>query len=423
MKQIFLIIFGFSSWTVHAQMDSSYEVLVAKANLPHLQKHKEQAIRYFEQAFAFRKPDALNAYKAAGVYSLDSNPVKAFYYLQAALDSGWTEADWLSFDPYFDYLRKKHHTQWKAVEQKAFKKEKTFAQTLTLPALRKEINRLARQDQKLRYKSAQAKNKTEQQQINRLIQQADAQNQTRAKEIFKHYGFPGIDAIGKDGQNNLWLIIQHADQDVLFQQEVLADMKTKFHTGQISQVCYAFLYDRVQCNLNYKQSYGTQVVWTGSGEASGFRPILEEDRADERRKELGMEPLSVYSLTYGFIYTPVTATQAIQQDAADISYTRQLIDSAAYYYNKKQFQQVYDLYNTASTIMGGMSTNDNYNAAVLFAKISAEDKHPQYKSISLDFLNLVYIRKELTHRQLDAQKEFAILMEEPRWKEMMHSLK
>jgi hypothetical protein len=423
MKQIFLLLFAFSSWSANAQTDSAYQVLVAKANLPHLQKYQKKALGYFEQAFAFRKPDPLNAYKAAGVYSLDSNAAKAFYYLQAALDSGWTEADWLSFDPYFDYLRKMHAAEWKAMEQQAFEKEKKFTQTLTLPALRKEINLLALQDQKLRYEWAHARTKIEQRQTSRLMQQADSQNLARSKEIFRQYGFPGISAIGKDGQNNFWLIIQHADQDVLYQQEVLADMKTKHGTDEISHVCYAFLYDRVQCNLNYKQTYGTQVKWSMFGEASGFRSISEEDQADQRRKELGLAPLSVYSLTYGFTYTPVTALQAKQQDSADLAYTRQVIDSAGYYYNKKKFQEVYDLYNTASTVMGGMSSGDNYAAAVLFAKISAQDKDPQYKGIALDFLNLLYLRKELNRHQLDTQKEFSVLVEEPRWKEMILQLK
>lgn len=419
MKQAFLLLFSFSSWVANAQLDSSYQVLIAKANLPHLQKSGKKAIGFFEQAFTYRKPDALNAYKAAGAYSLDSNAGKALYYLQAALDSGWTEADWLSFDPYFDYLRTTNAAEWKVMEQQAIEREKKFAQTLTRPALRKEINLLALEDQKLRYRSAQARNKAEQRQTSRLMQQADSQNLVRSKEIFRQYGFPGLSAIGKDGQNNFWLIVQHADQDVLFQQEVLADMKRKLGTGEISKVCYAFLYDRVQCNLNYKQTYGTQVNWTMFGEASGFRPIREEDKADKRRKELGLEPLSVYSLTYGFTYTPVTAAQARKKDRHDLAYTHQLIDSANHYYRKKEFQKVYDLYNTASTVSGGMSTRDNYVAAVLFAKIAAQDKHPQYKGISLDFLNLVYVRNELNRRQLDTQKEFAVLMDEPRWNEMI----
>jgi tetratricopeptide (TPR) repeat protein len=92
--------------SANAQSDSLYQTLIAKAGLLHLQQDHKNAIKYYEQAFQIQKPDALTAYKAAGMYSLDSNANLAFHYLQLALDSGWTEADWLAFDPYFDYLKK-----------------------------------------------------------------------------------------------------------------------------------------------------------------------------------------------------------------------------------------------------------------------------------------------------------------------------
>jgi tetratricopeptide (TPR) repeat protein len=86
-----------------AQLDTVYETLIARAGLFHLQKDYKNAIVCFEKAFSLRQPDALNAYKAAGVYALDSNVDKGFYYINLALQLGWTEADQLAFDPYFDY--------------------------------------------------------------------------------------------------------------------------------------------------------------------------------------------------------------------------------------------------------------------------------------------------------------------------------
>ena len=107
----------------------------------------------------------------------------------------------------------------------------------------------------------------------------------RAKEIIKQYVWLKISQIGKDGQNNLWLIVQHADQDVLFQQTALKAMKKLQGTKEINMEIYAFLYDRVQCNLNYKQLYGTQVEWTDNGKASGFRPIVNEYLTDKLRQK------------------------------------------------------------------------------------------------------------------------------------------
>src|SRR5690349_5497904 len=131
-------------------------------------------------------------------------------------------------------------------------------------------------DQKLRYKKAQNNNDSLAEVINEQINQSDLNNLTKAKEIIKKYGWLKISQIGKDGQNNLWLIVQHADQDILFQQTALKTMEKLKGTKELNMENYAFLYDRVQCNLNYKQLYGTQVVWTNNGKASAFRPVIKE---------------------------------------------------------------------------------------------------------------------------------------------------
>lgn len=423
MKQLslFFLLLSFSG-TVIAQPDSTYPVLIAKAGLFHLQKNYKNAIIYFEKAFGLEQPDMLNAYKAAGAWSLDSNTEKAFYYLGLSLKLGWTEADWLSFDPYFDYLRSSASGKWKQIEDNAFLKEKQYEQTLKLPVLRRQINLMALNDQRLRYKRIQVDNERERQIIDIEINQSDSLNLAKAKSIFKLYGWPQIKDIGKDGQNNLWLIVQHADQDVLFQQAVLAAMKNNIGTNKINLENYAFLYDRVQCNLNYKQYYGTQVNWTHNGEASGFRPIIKEDLVDKRRRQLGLSPLSIYALTYGFRYNNATATQARKKDSNDLVYAHILIDSATYFYKKKSFQKVYEFYNAASVILGGMTSVENYKAAIVFAKIAELTNEQQYKDIALDFLNLLLVRKKLTRTKLRKQPEFKVLVKEPRWVDVYKQL-
>jgi hypothetical protein len=423
MKRVLLLFLQLSFFlTLYSQSDSAYQSLCAQAGLFHLQKDHKNAILYFEKAFQLQRPDALNACKAAGVYALDSNTAKAFDYLDTALAAGWTEADWLSFDPYFDYLRETMPDKWKATAQKAVAAEQQYAQTLKLPALRRQINLLTLNDQKLRYQRIQAQNKNERREIDRQLMQSDQDNREKAKAILKQYGWPALADIGKDGQNNLWLIVQHADPDVLFQQEALAAMAKLKQPTQLNPENYAFLYDRVQCNLNYKQLYGTQVNWIANGQASGFRPIIQEHLVDQRRKKLGLLPLQLYALTYGFNYQAVTAAQAKQNDATDIATARRLMDSAGYFYKMKDFQKVYDYYNNASMVSGGMTNEDNYKAAILFARIASQDKEQQYKDIALDFLNLLYQRKALNKKRLQEQPEFTVLAPESRWVSMMKQL-
>ncbi|HJV79191.1 MAG TPA: DUF6624 domain-containing protein [Paludibacter sp.] len=423
MKSIILILFSCCGWfTLSAQWDSDYQTLIAKASLFHLQENYKSAIKLYEKAFQIQQPDALTAYKAAGMYSLDSNDDKAFQYLQLSLSTGWTEADWLAFDPYFDYLRNTFPEKWKAIKEQAFTKEKLYAQTLQLPSLRKEINLMTLNDQKLRYKRAQTNNDSLEEIINEQINQSDFNNLTKAKEIIKKYGWLKISQIGKDGQNNLWLIVQHADQDVMFQQTALKAMEKLKGTKELNMENYAFLYDRVQCNLNYKQLYGTQVVWTSNGEASAFRPLIKEYLTDERREKIGLQPLRIYALTYGFAYHKMTAKESERNDSIYAAHVQLLIDSAKYFYNKKEFQKTYDYYNTASTFLGGMSNADNYEAAVIFSKIAAIDNDEQYKSISVDFLDLLFLRSCLTKGQLYNQPAFKILFKEQRWTDLIRQL-
>lgn len=388
----------------------------------HLQKDYKNAIQYFEKAFQLRSPDALNAYKAAGVYALNENPEKAFHYLELSLSYGWKEADWLAFDPYFTHLKKTDPNKWKKIEEKAFEIEKQYEKTLKIPGLRKQINQMSLKDQRLRYQRIQINNPEETELIDKKIRENDIDQLKNARKIIQEYGWPTISDIGKDGQNNLWLVIQHADHDVLFQQRSLSEMRKIKDKNEVNFENYAFLYDRVQCNLNYKQLYGTQVIWTQNGKASDFRPILKENQVDKRRGELGLLPLKVYALTYGFTYNNVSVKKAKRNDLEDLKYTGKLMDSAKVFYKKKDFEKVYDLYNRASMTMGGMNNEDNFEAAVLFADIATTNKEQKYKDISLDFLYLLYLRQFLNESILIKQEEFEILYKEQRWDDILNSI-
>lgn len=420
IKLIFLCtLFYISS---HAQSNNKYQRLIAQASLYHLQKNPEKAVYFYENAFKIQQPDALTAYKAAGVFSLNKDSERAFQYLKVSLLSGWTESDWLLFDPYFDYLRTNNPEKWKEIETIAIAQEKQYQKTLKLPALRKEINLMCLNDQKLRYRKSQNNDDNLNDIINQQINEADSFNLIQAKKIIKQYGWPKMSEIGKDGQNNLWLIVQHADQDVLFQNEVLLEMEKLINTKELNMENYAFLYDRVQCNLNYKQLYGTQVIWSGHGEASGFRPMLKENLVNKRREKLGLDPLEIYSLIYGFSYEPINLEESRKRDSIYDSEVKELMIKAKQAYNKKEFQKAYDNYNMASTFLGGMSNSDNFEAAILFSKIAKVDKDEKYKGIALDFLDLLYLRRKLSKIQLKKQSDFNTLHQEQRWIDLLRKL-
>jgi hypothetical protein len=422
MKWFFSLYLSFLFLNAHAQSDSTYQMLVAKANLFHLQKDYKSAISIYERAFQRQKPDALTAYKAAGMYSLSNNSPKAFQYLQLAISSGWTEAEWLISDPYFDHLKKTNQKEWKKIKERAYNKEQLLEKSIVFPALRKEINLITLNDQRLRYTRVQSTNDSIIQIIDQQINQSDLKNLNRANDIIRQYGWLKKSEIGKDGQNNLWLIVQHADQDVLFQQKALFAMEKLLGTKEINMENYAFLYDRVQCNLNYKQLYGTQVVWKQNGEASGFRPIIEEHKVNKRREKLGLQSLQVYAQSYGFNYQEFSLKQSSYRDSVYRTHVQLLLDSARECYENKAFQKTYNYYNNASTFLGGMNDMDNFKAAVVLSKIASEDKDDRYKNIALDFLDLLSLRKSLTKIQLLQETSFKILYNEQRWIDLNKAL-
>jgi len=405
-----------------AQHDSVFQILLAKAGLLHLQKNYKTAAVLYDSAFQRSRCTApYELYKAAGVYALDSNDNKTIGTLKAAIAAGFAETDWLNNDPYFNGVRSRHPGEWRRIQQQVLQAERNCERKLTLPQVRRQVNRMALTDQQLRYQQAQAAGKEQRRALARQIQDAGNQNTRAAAAIVRQYGWPGISAIGRDGQNNLWLVVQHADDTIAFQRAALDSMKRWLGTAELNPEHYAYLYDRVQCNLNYRQYYGTQVNWTQRGEASGFRPMALEGAVDKRRRAFGMQPLSIYALTYGFMYTPVTEAQALQQEQADSLLARRWMDSAVVCYRRSDYSAMYDFYNTASTIADGMNRSDNYEAAVLFARVAAATQGQQYKDIALDFLNLLWLRRELDAQSL-AVADFNILATEPRWQVLSSKL-
>lgn len=402
--------------TVSAQSSLSADTELARASLYHLQKDYGKAIQCYETAFKVRQPDASNAYKAAGVYSLSGNAERSEYYLQLALDKGWTESLWLMVDPYFDYLKHADLLRWSKLVAQAVKNEWEYEKKLGNPALRRKINMMVISDQQLRYKKVQTKDAKELEKINQELVASDQKNWREAKNIVEVHGWPKLSDIGKDGQNNLWLIVQHADHDISFQRTVLEKMKPLLESKEIDLENYAFLSDRVLCNLNYLQEFGTQVNWTVNGMASGFRDIRREWEVDERREKLGLSKLTDYALSYGFTYTKPTKQECVRTRKQIDDNVKVLIDSAKAAYKAGDFRQTYDSYNAASTFADGMSNEESLEAAVLFSVIANKvEVNQKYKDISLDFLNLLNLRNKLDKKSIQQMHEFDAIRQDGRW--------
>lgn len=117
----------------------------------------------------------------------------------------------------------------------------------------------------------------------------DRKNTERMKEVVSSIGWPTISKVGKEGASNAWLLVQHADHDVGFQEHCLQLMK-EAPSGEVDISNIAYLEDRVRINQGRSQRYGTQFIQENSQHVP--RPIEDEENVDIRRAEVGMGPLS-----------------------------------------------------------------------------------------------------------------------------------
>ncbi|MEP9359823.1 DUF6624 domain-containing protein [Sphingomonas sp. KR3-1] len=126
----------------------------------------------------------------------------------------------------------------------------------------------------------------------RAIRDQDHRNTAWLKTVVAQHGWPTISAVGKLAAGNAWLLVQHADDDPIFQLRMLKLMEPLLARREVDGRNYALLYDRVMLPLTGKQRYGSQFV---CGE-TGWRPRPLEDEAgvEEWRKSVGLQPLAEY---------------------------------------------------------------------------------------------------------------------------------
>jgi len=113
-------------------------------------------------------------------------------------------------------------------------------------------------------------------------------------KVFKQYGYPGYDLVGKQGSNNFWLMVQHCDKTPAFQQQVLDAMKVELAKNNADGKNYAYLIDRVNLNTGKKQLFGTQLRYNTDSCQALPRPMADSLTVNERRKAVGLEPIEEY---------------------------------------------------------------------------------------------------------------------------------
>lgn len=109
------------------------------------------------------------------------------------------------------------------------------------------------------------------------------------KQIIAKYGWPTFSLVGKRGEKDFWLLVQHADEDKAFQKQCLALLRKAVQKGQAAPASEAYLTDRVLLADGKKQKFGTQ--FTIKDGTYIPRPLLNPKTVNLRRRQFGLDTI------------------------------------------------------------------------------------------------------------------------------------
>lgn len=256
--------------------------LVVEASTALADKDCAKAAGLYVKAVDAGATSATTSYNVACCFALQGRADDTFKYLDFAVEMGWTDVDKLNEDPDFESLRK--DDRWSGVSARCaarrneLRKSPGNVELLDELMRRMEIDQAARNADPIRIEA---------------MAKIDADNTAWMKTVLDKHGWPGFSLVGEQGAQAAWLLVQHAAADVPFQRHCLDLLTTAFEKGDVSASDVAYLTDRVRVLEGKPQRYGTQ-FGTFDGELRPF-PIEQEAEVDQRRAQMGLEPLAVYA--------------------------------------------------------------------------------------------------------------------------------
>lgn len=166
---------------------------------------------------------------------------------------------------------------------------------LTEPELRRRVGRMVNRDQDLRGEAIAAMRQGDEERrkaLDRQIERIDAENRASLRDIFDRHGFPTPEMIGRDGVSSVFVLVQHADDDPVFQAHALALAEPLMQRRDLSRQQYAMLADRVLLAQDQPQLYGTQYK-VEHGKIAVL-PLTDPENVDARRARMAMGTLASY---------------------------------------------------------------------------------------------------------------------------------
>ncbi|WP_426749810.1 DUF6624 domain-containing protein [Myxococcus sp. Y35] len=231
------------------------------------------------------------AYNAACAASLLGEREEALVWLERAVEEGYDNAKHLQKDPDLGNIRSL--PGYAALEQRVIAAEAKQYEAAD-PALRDELLKRMEEDQQARNALIASNFKDEA--AKARMMEVDARNTRWLKGVIAERGWPGSALVGTRASFAAWLLVQHADQDVAFQSEVLPMLEAAVARGEGSAKDLAYLTDRVLVNTGKPQRYATQLE-----EVNGRmvpKALEDPEKVNERRAAVGLGTLEEYIASF-----------------------------------------------------------------------------------------------------------------------------
>lgn len=293
-----LIIAGlFISQNTLGQFSEKYQQLVRVADsLYNAGDYKNSGVKYSEAIQSNGDKGTVDdRYNAACSYALANETDSAFVQLFRIAGKGnFTDYNHLVNDPDLKslYSDKRWAELTNRVKQNKEKEEINFDKPLVAI-----LDTIYQDDQKYRQQIDEIEKQhgydsKELHQLWKIISEKDSINLVKVKKILDERGWLGPDKIGKEGNETLFLVIQHSDIDV--QLKYLPMMREAVKNGNARSSSLALLEDRVALRQGKKQIYGSQIARDEKTGKYFVSPLEDPDNVNKRRADVGLGTLQDY---------------------------------------------------------------------------------------------------------------------------------
>ena len=257
----------------------------------------DKAIIEYKKSLSFESNNKNKLYNLACVYALTYfQKDSSFYYLKQALKKDSTL--WALSDP--DLIALVDDERWNGITEMQMTKYQIKNGKLKNPEYAQKLLKLIMKDQALDYQIDLAKRQYMRNgvvphwyyPIAEMKENISSNNFEEMQNMLNNYGWPKYSVVGKLAADAPLLVINHHESDEI-RKEYLEVIKENCLLGEGSCMEYAKIQDRILVNSGESQIYGMQFHYDNERKLVPF-PIVDPEFVDQRRLEIGLEPLKDY---------------------------------------------------------------------------------------------------------------------------------